>query len=180
HRLHVVINVLQQLIEWSIPEVPKSSKQFWITTRGLVSDIIRLIHFCGASCYGKPYKITSLNQRKLQYIDMGKYLYMKAGIAAGIITVIVVTSCLHSQPTDSDEQSTEIDSTEIQIVEEQEGAYFLLKNSDDKLSLKKYEEDKIVSLGQYDININSIYTSDGQTLVAVLDTTLNSIRLYDI
>lgn len=56
----------------------------------------------------------------------------------------------------------------------------MLKSSEDKLSLNKYQEDKIASLGQYDININSIYTSDGQARVTVLDTMGNCIRLYDI
>ncbi|MFD2556313.1 hypothetical protein [Sphingobacterium tabacisoli] len=104
--------------------------------------------------------------------------YLKSGIAAFIL--IALASCLQSQPTDSQDHVVAIDSTAFPISAQQQGAYFLLTSSEDKLSLNKYQEDKIVSLGQYDININSIYTSDGQSRVAVLDTTSNRVRLYDI
>lgn len=91
-----------------------------------------------------------------------------------------ITSCRQAKLTESKGQSTVPDSTGIQIVKQQAGPYFLLKNSDDKLSLNKFEEDTIVAVGQYNVNSHSIYTTDGKSRLAVLDNTNNCIRLYDI
>jgi len=59
------------------------------------------------------------------------------------------------------------------------GDYFLLLNSKSTISLNTFENSAIIKHKTFDITEKSIFTTDKNSRVAILDTAKNSIVLYD-
>lgn len=60
------------------------------------------------------------------------------------------------------------------------GGLYLLKNDERTVSLNSFENDEIKQLKTFDISEKSIYTTDKQSRVAVLDVEKNKLTLFNI
>lgn len=60
------------------------------------------------------------------------------------------------------------------------GKYFLLINDSTTISLNTYENNRIQEVTTFEVNERSIFTTDNKHRLAVLDTTTNTILLYDL
>lgn len=61
-----------------------------------------------------------------------------------------------------------------------EGSNFLLQKSEKTISLNTLDKDEIKEIQIFSINKKSIYTTDTQNQVAILDTAKNQIQVYNI
>lgn len=61
-----------------------------------------------------------------------------------------------------------------------DGKYFLLLNNRDTVSLNLYDNNQIVPVKKFPVNEKTIFTTDYNNWVAVLDTSCNRILLYEI
>jgi hypothetical protein len=61
-----------------------------------------------------------------------------------------------------------------------EGDLFLLQKDSKTISLNSFDQEKITEKGIFEINSKSIYETDKQNRVAILDTATNHLIIYDI
>jgi hypothetical protein len=62
----------------------------------------------------------------------------------------------------------------------QRGNYFLLIEDSLKISINSFEDNQIKKINTFSISEKEIFTTNKESKVAILDTAMNKIRLYDI